>query len=308
VLGTRQIATESTSGAVLGGADPLKIPIDPNGNLVSKAEGSDTWTYEWNARNELTRVLKNGVEQARFAYDPLGRRVEKVAGGVTTSYTHDDIDVLRESRGSSTFKFIHGPAIDEPLAREDGVGALNYYHADALGSVVKRTDQAGAVVHAYRYDVSGNMELGASEPGYAFTGREWDPETRLYYYRARYYEPRISRFVSEDPIGLEDGPNRYAYVSNDPVNVTDPSGLRRTGWPKRPPNGLPPCRRFTWSYFDSPENPLWPCFSLNIVMHEDCTFTTEYEDTGRCSPNPSNTCPVDPQEKDPEPCTAIACK
>ena len=53
-------------------ADPLKIPIDPNGNLTAKTEGTDTWSYEWNAQNQLTRVLKNGVEQARFAYDPQG--------------------------------------------------------------------------------------------------------------------------------------------------------------------------------------------------------------------------------------------
>jgi len=53
---------------------------DPNGNLTTKTEGTDVWGYESNAEDQLTRVIKNGVEQARFAYDPNGRRVEKVAG------------------------------------------------------------------------------------------------------------------------------------------------------------------------------------------------------------------------------------
>jgi RHS repeat-associated protein len=60
----------------------------------------------------------------------------------------------------------------------------------------------------------------------AFTGREWDPETGLYYYRARYYDPSIGRFLSEDPIGLEGGVNYFRYVGNNPVTATDPDGLR----------------------------------------------------------------------------------
>ena len=102
---------------------------------------------------------------------------------------------------------------------------MTYYHADGLGSIVKRTDQAGAVVHEYRYDAWGKIEAGATEAGYAFTGREWDPETGLYYYRARYYDPKVGRFLSEDPIGFFGGVNFYAYVDNNPVNLIDPTGL-----------------------------------------------------------------------------------
>jgi RHS repeat-associated protein len=60
----------------------------------------------------------------------------------------------------------------------------------------------------------------------AFTGREWDPETGLYYYRARYYDPKIGRFISEDPIDFEGGVNFYSYVENNPVNLVDPEGLQ----------------------------------------------------------------------------------
>jgi RHS repeat-associated protein len=226
VLGTRQSATESTSGASSRGADPHYFPIDPNGNLTSKTEGTDNWVYTWNAENQLTKVEKNGVEQARFGYDPLGRRVEKIAGGVTTTYTYDGVAILREERGSATLKYVQGPSIDEPLAREDGSGTLTYYQADGLGSIVKRTNQAGAVVHEYRYDAWGSVESGAGEPGYAFTGREWDPEIGLYYYRARYYDPVTGTFASADPI---ESPQLYAYANGDPVRLSDPMGTSAGG-------------------------------------------------------------------------------
>jgi RHS repeat-associated protein len=59
----------------------------------------------------------------------------------------------------------------------------------------------------------------------AFTGREWDPEIGLYYYRARYYDPRMGRFISEDPIRFLGGVNFYAYVLDRPINAKDPNGL-----------------------------------------------------------------------------------
>ena len=76
-----------------------------------------------------------------------------------------------------------------------------------------------------QYDPWGNLLQGQGTGGYAFTGREWDTETGLYYYRARYYDSKLGRFVSEDPAGLRSGLNRYAYVANRPINLTDPSGL-----------------------------------------------------------------------------------
>jgi RHS repeat-associated protein len=86
------------------------------------------------------------------------------------------------------------------------------------------TNASGAVALTREYDTWGNLEAGVTEPGYAFTGREWDPEIGLYYYRARYYDPRVGTFISEDSVGVRTGDNRYAYVEGDPAGSVDPSG------------------------------------------------------------------------------------
>ena len=230
------VAAADASGNVRTSTYRVTVPgvsdgfsYDLNGNLLSRADGTNTWTYEWTVENQLRRVVKDGTEVARFSYDPFGRRLEKVAGGITTTYLYDGQDILSETRAGATpatYTYIHGPGVDEPLAREDQNGNLTYYHADGLSSINATTNQAGAVVSTRQYDAWGNLESGASEPGYAFTGREWDPETGLYYYRARYYDPKVGRFVSEDPLGFAGGDlNLYGYVWNNPGRYVDPLGL-----------------------------------------------------------------------------------
>lgn len=232
--GSGNTTTKSYSFQVSG--QPATFDYDANGNLISKVEGANTWTYEWTVENQLKRVLKNGAEVARFTYDPLGRRVQKIAGGVTRTYLYDGQDIARETlTGSSTaaYLYVHGPGIDEPLAK-DAAGTMTYYHADGLGSIVKVTNAAGAVIDSKQYDAWGNIEVGSATGGYAFTGREWDPETGLYYYRARYYDPKVGRFITEDPMGRVDDSDAYRYVHDNSVSHLDPSGMvdigRATDW------------------------------------------------------------------------------
>jgi RHS repeat-associated protein len=210
---------------------------DANGNLVSKTEGANAWSYVWDAENRLLRACLNVTPcsdanaTARFSYDGLGRRVEKVAGGVTTQWAYDGDDIVKEVKGSTTSYLVHGPGVDEPLADTgSGFGLTGYYLADGLGSIVAKADASGTVTLSRRYDAWGNLELGATTAGYAFTGREWDPETGLYYYRARYYDPKIGRFLSEDPIGFEGGMSFYTYVGGNPARYSDPNGESVIGY------------------------------------------------------------------------------
>jgi RHS repeat-associated protein len=179
-------------------------------------------------------VTQDGVEVASFEYDALGRRIRKLASSQDLRFSYDGEDIVREFEDKGLSRhFIHGPGIDEPLAVHNGDGTGWYYHADALGSIAGATDYDGITL-ARRYDAFGAPEAGASDPGHAFTGREWDIETGLYYYRARYYDPRLGRFISEDPLSARQRGirelNPYPYVANDPANRVDPTGLQSAYW------------------------------------------------------------------------------
>jgi len=194
---------------------------DPNGNLT----GDGTRTFQWDAENRLIRVLQGATELASFTYDGRGRRAQKVAGGVTRTYIYDSDEILEERTSAVTVRYFHGVGIDQHLAAQDTSGTVSYYVADHLGSIVRVTNGVGTVTLTRDYDPYGNLLTGSTQPTYAFTGREWDAETGLYYYRAGYYDPKIGRFVSEDPIRFRGGINFYAYVDDNPVNESDPLGL-----------------------------------------------------------------------------------
>jgi RHS repeat-associated protein len=204
------------------------LTYDLNGNMATKLDSSGSWSYVFDVEDQLVQVFKNSAEVSRFAYDPLGRRVEKVAGVVTRSYVYDGEDILRETSSSgSVLTYLHGPGIDEPLASEDGGGVRTYLHPDGLGSIVKTTNASGAAGSTFKYNAFGVIETGTPSP-YAYTGREWDAEAGLYYYRARYYDPKIGRFLSEDPIDFQDGASKYPYALNNPTNLLDPDGQQAT--------------------------------------------------------------------------------
>ena len=206
-------------------ADPLKIPIDPNGNLTSKTEGTDTWAYAWNAENQLTRVEKNGVEQARFATTRSAGESRRSRRRRDDSYTYDGRrHPARGPRGGHAEVRAWPQASMSRLAVDDGT-ALSYFHADGLGSIVKVTNAAGAVTLTRQYDAWGNLEVGASEPGYAFTGREWDPRPGSTTTELDTTIRRIGRFSSEDPIG-EGEWSPFVYADDNPSTLTDPYGLQ----------------------------------------------------------------------------------
>ncbi len=129
--------------------------------------------------------------------------------------------------------FVHGPGVGNHLAAVFGDtlagGEHYYYHVDGLGSVTAVTNGAGEELATNRYDSFGKLVAQTGSlpfaSTYTYTGREWDAEAGLYYYRARYYDPSLGRFISEDPIGFAGGMNFYAYVENNPLKWVDPWGL-----------------------------------------------------------------------------------
>ena len=162
---------------------------------------------------------------ATFEYDGARRRTEKVAAGLTHTYVYDAEDIIEErisGTGSDTIRYYHGAGIDEPLARKNSSDVVTYYLADHLGSIAQETNASGAVTLEREYDAWGVLTQGSGASGYAFTGREWDAETGLYYYRARYYSAATGQFLGEDPIRTSG--SLFSYVANAPLVHTDPTG------------------------------------------------------------------------------------
>jgi RHS repeat-associated protein len=206
----------------------IVFAYDSNGSTTSKTSGTNLTTYQWDFENRLSSVtLPNGGGVVSFRYDPMGRRIQKTTSSGATEYLYDGANIVSELNvsGSVVASYMQGAGIDEPLAMKRG-GYIAYYHVDGLGSTTSLSGTTGKPVATYVYDAFGNTTAteGIFNP-FRYTGREQDPETGLYYYRARYYDPNIGRFVSEDPIRFFAGINFYEYGFNDPVDSTDPSGL-----------------------------------------------------------------------------------
>jgi RHS repeat-associated protein len=196
------------------------LAYDANGNLTS--DGSRTYT--WDSRNRLRTIA--GAATAGFGYDAFGRRSSATVSGSTTSFLYDGLNIVQELTGTSVkATILGGLRLDEIFRRTDASGARSFL-TDGLGSTLMLTDDAGVARTQYRYDPYGaTVATGdASSNPSQYTGRENDG-MGLYYYRARYYSPSLSRFISEDPIGFRSGPNLYAYVGGDPISYTDPQGL-----------------------------------------------------------------------------------
>jgi RHS repeat-associated protein len=194
---------------------------DANGNLTSDA----TKTYTWNARNQLAGI--SGGVTAGFTYGADGQRASRSVGGSATAFLYDGLNPVQElSGGVPTANLLTGLGIDEYFRRTDASGSRHFL-VDALGSSVALSDDTAAIQTSYTYSAFGDATTTgtASANTQTFTGGETDG-TGLYYYRARYYDPKTQRFISEDPIELSGGDvNLYAYVGNSPQNDTDPLGL-----------------------------------------------------------------------------------
>ena len=227
---------------------------DAEGNMVLQIEiaTGEEREFVWDHRNRLTAIVdkdsaSDALQEVAFTYDAMNRRIAKEvnadpqnsSSGVVMYFVSDRDSVLLEfvdadgidGQEEPTFhqRYLHGPAVDQMLAQENASGESLWNFTDQLGTGRDLTDNSGNVVNHLIYDSFGNVVSqtnNAFKSRYLFTGREFDEETGLHYYRARYYDGFIGRFLNPDPIGFDSGQtNLYAYVNNSPVNSIDPSGL-----------------------------------------------------------------------------------
>ncbi|MBI3276137.1 MAG: RHS repeat-associated core domain-containing protein [Chlamydiae bacterium] len=245
------IRTFSAFNQFLSNTSSITATYDNNGNMTSKitSEGV-TWSYIFSSENKLLQATSSDGKNVTYQYDALGRKITRVSGGKTTQYIYDGEDVLLEYENNIlTSRYTHGPKIDEPLSKTDIQSGDNYfYHADALGSITAITNSTGTIIESYRYTSYGTPAVynrsgeevfeSTISNTYLFTGQNYDYETKLHDYWNRYYDSELNIFISPDPIGFFDGPNRYSMVRSNPINETDPFGLFAVPTPL-PPSPVP---------------------------------------------------------------------
>lgn len=211
----------------------ISFAYDPFGRRISKIiekeefadedDNQDNGNHNGNDKDNYPDKDKGG-DKHQYKHNDYPR---------ITYYVYDEQNIIAEydQNGKQTASYIHGPNIDEPLAAEIRNNRI-YYHADGLGTITALTNHMGITVQKYDYDSFGNIKFTPfphwiKQP-YTYIAREFDSETGLYYYRARYYDPKAGRFITKDPIGFGGGINKYAYVKNNPLRYVDSFGL--WGW------------------------------------------------------------------------------
>jgi RHS repeat-associated protein len=205
---------------------------DESGNLTRSLHHS----YEYDARNRLTRVISDSGTVTTHLYDHVGNRV---ASSTTTAAggTHQrfDFDGLYLVTNGDAVKIVFDESGQVAMIRSDGSGVV--FHQDHLGSHTDETDLAsGLLLSHVDYLPFGTPSAGQALAGpFGFGGKLTDADDGLVYFGGRYYLPEIGRFLTPDPSFLLQQPDRffraprslhlYVYVLNDPLNMIDPYGL-----------------------------------------------------------------------------------
>lgn len=219
----------------VGGAPYL---YDADGNLTNKTESGVTTTYTYDAENRLIGVA-TPTDSWIYDYDSFGNRIASTHNGQTTKYVIDptglgNVAAELDESGNLVRRYEHGVGL---LSRIDAAGNAAGYTFAAIGHASELTSPSGAVANAYAYDPFG-LSLANTETianSFEFVGEfgVMNEGNGLEFMRARFQTPMLGRFLSEDPLDMWGGSlNYYEYVGNNPIILSDPSGLAgpAPGW------------------------------------------------------------------------------
>jgi RHS repeat-associated protein len=213
--------------------DTVTFTYDENGNQVTKTTDTEIWQYGFDENNML--IIVSAEMQNVFItniYIPDGRQVRKTVNGIELNYFYDGADVLTEQDALAEIivRYTNNLDIDDVISAKRG-DTTEWYHKDAIGSVASLTFSNEDIAVEYRYDPFGIIikQSNMNDPNeVTFTGRRYDRESGLYYYRSRYYCQVIGRFTrNDDYLGNIFQPaslNPYIYCNNNPLQSTDPLG------------------------------------------------------------------------------------
>ncbi|WP_456022672.1 RHS repeat-associated core domain-containing protein [Pseudomonas protegens] len=220
---------------------------DAFGNLIRERRGRAqtlVTEYRYDSQHRLIGLTRPDGQTASYQYDAFGRRISKTVNGQTTEFFWQGDHLVAESSEREYRSYVYEPGTFRPLALLDGKGPKKacpfYYQLDHLGTPQELTDYSGDIVWSAQYDAYGKVAaLTLAGDDYLnqplrFQGQYFDGESGLHYNRHRYYDPRLGRYLTPDPIKLTGGLNQYQYVPN-PTGWVDPLGLSSNCPPPKKP-------------------------------------------------------------------------
>jgi RHS repeat-associated protein len=243
------MGNRSNNGEVIGAANRLlennvfSYEYDGEGNRTKRTNKvtGESAEYSYDYRNRLTSVVTkdsgdNVQEVVSYSYNVFDQRIERSDSGGTQQFGVRSglVEMVFDGDGNLTNRYLHAPytdgvLVDERLDGDRRASTLLFPLADHQWTARDFVDESGNIVKQRRYDSYGNLTSDSAptlDYLFDYTGREYDSSADLHYYRARYYDAGIGRFLSEDPIGLLGGDNNlHRYVMNAPVSNNDPAGL-----------------------------------------------------------------------------------
>ena len=213
------------------GTDDVTYAYDANGNTLTKTKAGVATEFLYDIRNQLGEVRQDVSVLGRYGYDAEGMRILKIGDDGIRRYTYDQLSVITEANESNATVSKYDYGLDQLVSLQNTSEGRSFFHLDALRSTTNLTDGSGGTRQSILYDAWGNERdrIGTSANSFTFTGHEKDEETGLIYAKARFYDPDIGRFLTQDSF-LGDASNAPSFASvflcePEPSLFRGPNGL-----------------------------------------------------------------------------------